>query len=186
MNNNPIYIDLEVEESVEEYDIEVEEINPEIDIETSEQIVVSASANYGDGLVYDSAENLVSIDSSKIKHIYYDTEENWRSQNTLISELGALYVYKDHSTVIEDGVEKYVPAIKIGDGTSYLIDMPFINDDFSKMLLEHLQDAVVHVSDDDRTFWNNKSSAYMDPDSNETLVLSNTNILLGGIIKNYA
>ena len=53
------------------------------------------------------------------------------------------------------------------------------------MLLEHINNAVIHVTADDKTFWNNKSSAYLDKSTTETLVLSNTNFMLGGIIYNH-
>lgn len=120
-----------------------------------------------------------------LQGIYYNTKAGWNAQPTLVAEQGAIYIYKDYSTVTDGNETKDVPALKIGDGTSYLIDMPIVNGDIADMLLDHINNAVIHVTSDDKTFWNNKSSAYSDPSANETLVLSNTNFMLGGIIYNH-
>lgn len=71
-----------------------------------------------DGITYD----LKDITARRM--IRYDTTANWNAQVQLTAERGVIYIYSDHA-VDEDG--KTVAGIKIGDGTSYLIDMPFIN-----------------------------------------------------------
>ena len=55
--------------------------------------------------------------------VYHDTVSGWNAKRELIAERGAVYVYTDASQ--SEG--KDIPAIKIGDGTSYLIDMPFVS-----------------------------------------------------------
>jgi hypothetical protein len=127
-------------------------------------------------------QNNTTLQQLGLQGIYYDTKDGWNAQSTLVAEQGAIYIYKDYS-VSSDG--KDVPALKIGDGTSYLIDMPIVNGDVADMLLEHINNAVIHVTADDKTFWNNKSSAYLDQSTTETLVLSNTNFMLRGIIYNH-
>lgn len=62
-----------------------------------------------------------------VAHVYYRTTAGWNEQPSLIAERGAIYVYSDHSSVIIDGQTKSVPGIKVGDGTSYLSDMPFLD-----------------------------------------------------------
>lgn len=73
-----------------------------------------------------------------------------------------MYVYSDYKTEIIDGERVSRPGIKVGDGTSYLIDMPFFQ----------------CVTQSEVNFWNNKVNAYMateldaTSEETETLVLT--------------
>lgn len=58
--------------------------------------------------------------------IHYDTTESWNSKPLLIGERSHIYIYSDYGTTEIGGETVMVPAMKVGDGTSYLIDMPFI------------------------------------------------------------
>ena len=58
--------------------------------------------------------------------IHYDTTENWNSRTMLVGERSHIYIYSDYTSTIIDGETVLVPAMKIGDGNSYLIDMPFV------------------------------------------------------------
>lgn len=123
------------------------------------------------------------IDSAA--HIYYATTSGWNEQPSLIAERGAIYVYSDHSSAVVDGEVKVVPGIKVGDGTSYLLDMPFIDagsgggsgssdQEILDLLTAHINNSGIHVSSSDRTFWNGKSRAYIGSDQqSETLILTN-------------
>lgn len=71
-----------------------------------------------DGITYDLK------DVTARRMIRYDTTANWDAQSQLIAERGVVYVYSDHAV---DENSHLVAGIKIGDGTSYLIDMPFVN-----------------------------------------------------------
>lgn len=152
---------------------------------------VSGVSNYNDLQNKPSINDVTLQENTTLQQlglrgIYYNTKAGWDAQKTLVSEAGAIYIYSDYSTIIVDGETKNVPALKIGDGTSYLIDMPTTNGNIADMLLEHIQNAVVHVTTDDKTFWNNKSSAYIDPNADqETLTLSNTSFMIGGIVYNH-
>lgn len=123
---------------------------------------------------FGSSENNFSADLLPViqttgGEIYYDTEENWNSKPSLISKKGAIYVYSNHSYKDEDTP---IPAIKIGDGNAYLIDMPFANEDVSDLLNSHVTDHIIHITDEERAFWNNKVGAFISPTDEETLVLS--------------
>ena len=100
--------------------------------------------------------------------IYYNTTAGWNEQITLRSELNAMYVYTDG--YVENNVN--IPRIKIGDGTSYLIDMPFLDSELISVINEHIADASIHVSMSDREFWNNKVRAYYSDVQNDTLVFT--------------
>ena len=58
-----------------------------------------------------------------IPYVFYDTTENWDTQSTLVAIEGAIYIYSDYK---QDELGRYIPGIKVGDGTTQLIDLPFI------------------------------------------------------------
>ena len=61
-------------------------------------------------------------------YVYYDTTENWNKKSQVISERGAIYVYSDYFLNAKEGHIDSVPAIKVGDGVSYISDLSFITD----------------------------------------------------------
>ncbi len=184
----PLVVDIDVQEE-EAVDLDIQD-DSSVDVACDEAVVVRGSDDYND-LENKPSINDVTLQGNTtlqqlgLRGIYYDTKAGWDSKPTMIAEEGAIYIYKDYATINVDGETKPVPALKIGDGTSYLIDMPIANGDIADLLLEHINNTVIHVTSEDKTFWNNKSSAYSDPSANETLVLSNTNFMLGGIIYNH-
>lgn len=103
--------------------------------------------------------------------IHYNTTATWNSTPTLVAEKGHIYVYSDYDTKEVEGETVNIPALKIGDGTSYLIDMPFIASSDDDEWIDHINNWSIHVSPEDRTDWNNKVSANVnEPDEN--LILS--------------
>lgn len=117
---------------------------------------------------------------SKIKNIKLDntlvyeskTVEEWNSDRNLISQKGTLYIYSNYKVIKdEDDNEIFLPGIKLGDGKAYLIDLPFLNTDpFDEQILDHINNNVIHVSLEDRRFWNNKLNL-VQPES-QTLILN--------------
>lgn len=103
-----------------------------------------------------------------IVKIFYNTKEGWNSQAGLIGQANALYVYTNASE--EDG--KNIPSFKIGDGSSYLIDIPFIASANIKALEDHTHDMTIHVSQADRLRWDNKVRAYHSEVDEENLVFT--------------
>lgn len=83
--------------------------------------------------------------------IHINTESYWNSRPSLIAKEGHVYVYKDHSN---DGTND-IPAVKIGDGLAYLIDLPFVESNYTR-LMEHINNNNIHITSAERTFWNNK------------------------------
>jgi len=86
--------------------------------------------------------------------VLIDTTANWNSTPTLKSVRGTVYVYSDH----HDLNGTLIPGLKVGDGTSYLIDMPFIEDYYQ----DHVDNSVIHVTQQDKDNWNNKVRCYVD------------------------
>lgn len=91
-----------------------------------------------------------------------NTKQYWNSHGTYIPERGEIVIYQDRITV--DNVD--YPGIKIGDGTTYLIDLPFLGDDTTEQLLSviyaHISDTSIHVTPEEKTFWNNKLNCVVD------------------------
>jgi len=95
------------------------------------------------------------------KPIHQDTTEAWNSQPTLIAKAGNLYFYTDYKTVGGQNIA----GVKVGDGTSFLIDLPFMDAQFQ----EHIADNIRHITQEEREFWNSKNRAVI---TGETLVLT--------------
>ena len=110
----------------------------------------------------------------KVGKILSNTKDGWNSQPNLIAEKNTLYVYSDYRTVTEDGQEKVVPGVKVGDGTSYLIDMPFMDAGMS----DHIMNTIIHITQDEREFWNDKVSVYISPTDEENIVFTTERIQL--------
>lgn len=91
--------------------------------------------------------------------IYYATTATWNAQPKLVSELGCMYIYSDHMKT-EQGQD--VPSIKAGDGATLLIDLPFIDD----LMYSHIDNNVIHVTQEEREAWNGKVSCYISGESN--------------------
>lgn len=104
------------------------------------------------------------IDSSISDHIRADTTAAWNSDLTYIPNRGQMIIYTDAYTVDN---EPY-PGFKVGDGLAYLADLPFQDDDLRSILEDHLNNAIIHITNSERATWNNKVSASY---GNETLIL---------------
>lgn len=102
------------------------------------------------------------------KNVHLETTEYWNSQPTLIGRAGHIYVYTDYDVV--DG--KDIPAIKIGDGLSYLIDNPFIASNSSE-IEDHINNTTVHITAEERAFWNAKMRGYVIEDDEEVIFTTN-------------
>ena len=91
----------------------------------------------------------------------------WNKEPSLIAKKNHIYVYTDYF-IYND---KSIPAIKIGDGTSYLIDMPFV-DEYRADVINHVMNNTIHVTQQDKDFWNNKVSCFISLSDSEQLVFT--------------
>lgn len=98
--------------------------------------------------------------------VYYDTTENWDHKTDLVSEKGAIYIYSDYIKLEDDsGNITNVAAIRVGDGSSYLKDLPFVASDTSSAIN-------AQVTQEEKDCWNSKVSAYIDDNDPENLILT--------------
>lgn len=119
----------------------------------------------------------VSYQSGAGVNVYSDTTEHWNSQKDLVGRKGCLYIYTDHY-IDQNG--NPIPAAKVGDGSAYLIDAPFI-DASVEIVQTHINDKVAHITEDERDFWNNKVTAYLSADADdERLVLTKNREVTNG------
>lgn len=104
-------------------------------------------------------------EDGKINIVLFNTQEYWdRTEPApIMSKQGVMYVYIDGGTygdedeLNSDPTIKTVQKVKIGDGINWLLDLPFLVDTYDlEEILRHIQNISIHVSADDRTFWNNK------------------------------
>lgn len=94
----------------------------------------------------------------------HDTTQNWNDAYGFIPLQGEIIIYDDYETITynieEDGqlIQKttYIPNIKIGDGMAYVQDLPFVDEVTKNTLLNHINNQNIHVTPQEKIFWNNK------------------------------
>lgn len=103
----------------------------------------------GDGAT--AVVDLPFIDANTItgKEIQIHTTEEWNQLPNYIPNYGDIIIYSDKNS-------SAYPGIKIGDGSTYCIDLPFIGDENIITLQQHINNTVVHITNEERNFWNNK------------------------------
>lgn len=70
---------------------------------------------------------MARITVKAITKISRDTTANWNRYPTFVPEAGEAIVYSDWSSYLDDNDNNiYVPNLKIGDGITYLKDIPFV------------------------------------------------------------
>lgn len=104
--------------------------------------------------------------------IHYGTCEYWNSQPDLVGRKSHIYVYSDFGETEIDGKVVAVPNIKIGDGNAFLIDNPFLTASMDEILKMHIDDSSVHISADERDFWNNKVRCFIDPENPDNVIFT--------------
>ena len=111
------------------------------------------------------------------KLIYYSKRKaQWDLDKNFISQKNILYIYSDYKILDKDGEQIFIPGLKIGDGTTYLIDLPFINnttdgDEIEQKILNHINNNIIHISAEERDFWNNKLNLLLQSES-QTLIFN--------------
>ena len=97
-----------------------------------------------------------TIRTDQTRNPRYNTTAYWTAHGTVIPKKAEIVIYTDKHSVIVDGVSRTLPAIKIGDGRSYLADLPFLGEYEAQVLLDHLNDNTRHITQQEREMWNHK------------------------------
>ena len=99
-----------------------------------------------------------------------DTTQAWNEARGFVPMQGEVIVYNDYKTMrkVIDGTERtvQVPGMKVGDGQTYVQDLPFIDEELRDKIMAHITNTDIHVSLAEKTFWNNK----LNVDDNAELV----------------
>ena len=90
----------------------------------------------------------------------YGTSAYWATQTSYIPSEGEIIIYSDRGTVTENNTTVNVPGVKIGDGLAYVVDLPFVGEDqvraLTAIIQMHTSNSDIHVTSEDKAFWNNK------------------------------
>jgi len=97
--------------------------------------------------------------------IYFDTVAGWAAQAGLVGQANTIYIYTDYQ---QDENGNSIAGIKVGDGNAYLIDSPFLD----TVYFEHVNDTDIHITAEEREFWNNKVRCYYSLLEDETVVFT--------------
>ena len=103
--------------------------------------------------VYSELKRLGEINRDRIQ---VNTTAYWNSQRGYVPRAGDFIIYTDYNTIEKEGHIIYVPGIKVGDGKAYVQDLPFLDDSTSEALIAHINDDSRHITEEERTRWNNK------------------------------
>ena len=118
-----------------------------------------------------SAENKIAEIENKGCTVSENSTEGWSTMPSYVPKNGEICIYTDYYKQ-EDSEDVY-PAIKIGDGKSYLADLPFIEEGSQKQIMNELQNhfnnSDIHVTPEEKNFWNNKLNYNL---SNENLIFT--------------
>lgn len=124
----------------------------------------------GNGIT--TVSNLPFIYSNTLdKELIIGTTAQLNGDISYIPQKGEVRLYLDKTTIIQDGQTITIPGIKVGDGLAYGVDLPFLGDDILQQLLDHIADTTLHITQQERIFWNNKINCE-DEVSEETLILN--------------
>lgn len=128
-----------------------------------EAIIYSADSSHpfsrlkvGDGTT--PIIDLPFIDSNSVNgiNVWAKTKSEWNSKINYIPTVGAIIIYLDYKTIEKDNETIInVAGLKIGDGSSYLVDLPFLGE-LDQSFYDHINNTTVHITAEERQFWNNK------------------------------
>ena len=96
---------------------------------------------------------VLTQDLNNYAQIIVKNEQDWASSSFTMSHKGQIYVYIKQN---QDNEEITSARVKIGDGKTFILNLPFVDDFVKELLNNHIQDIDVHTTLIEKTFWNNK------------------------------
>lgn len=111
-------------------------------------------------------KNPLYENGEKVARVISGTVEYWRTQSSYVPPKGTILIYTNY--MIDE--DRNIPAFKIGDGNAYAVDLPFIGG--TEQLLDHISNLGIHVTQNEKLFWNSKWRGYLDPSNLERLVFT--------------
>lgn len=133
-------------------------------LEATFNIVNDLSVSFNSPQTLNASFGSVYVVSGDCRVLYASTA-TWNSQPQLISRKGYIYIYSDYR---QNEQGQNIAGFKVGDGSAYLIDMPFTEES----LYEHIDNTVIHITQEEREFWNNKVRCFIDPLNEHNLIFT--------------
>ena len=127
-------------------------------------VINTLDANFSSGQQLEADLGNVYIVGGDCRVLYASTA-TWNSQPQLISARGYIYIYSDYK---QNDQNQNIAGFKVGDGSAYLIDMPFVDE----LLYDHVTDISIHIASGEREFWNNKVRCFIDPLNEHKLIFT--------------
>ena len=115
--------------------------------------------------------NIISGRINQKLTVVAKTKAEWQNTGNITSQNGVLYVTTDYKTVTKNDTTYEIPAFKLGDGNAYVVDLPYATVD-EETFLNHVNDRVIHITQAERNFWNNKNRCEIDENNPECLVMT--------------
>lgn len=109
----------------------------------------------GDGTTYVVDLPFLTANSEDNQYIQGGTKEYWDSQISYVPPMNSILVYWIENQDENNNIT-LTPKLKIGDGNAYCVDLPFIDDKLLEKIDNHINDTDIHVTLQEKNFWNNK------------------------------
>ena len=126
----------------------------------------------GEVLTYNAAANRWENKRLEFSNIMSGTTEYWNDKPQLIPKKDTIIIYTDYQSKEEEGNIINIPGIKIADGSAFLIDQPFIDEDIRKVVSSHINNSDIHITPQEREFWNNKVRCYLDTLEQDNIIFT--------------
>lgn len=108
-----------------------------------------------------------------------DISKNWNKAIGFIPLAGEVIVYTDYKQIEKeiDGelTSIFIPGVKVGDGKTYVQDLPFVDTELRDTIMNHINSQDIHVSLQEKLFWNNKLNVDDDSEVVEAALVFNRN-----------
>lgn len=118
------------------------------------------------------AGNQTTIRPDQARNPRYNTTAYWLAHGTIIPKKAELIIYTDAASTTVNGRTVDLPAVKIGDGRTYLADLKFVGEYEAQVLFEHLNDNTRHITQEERERWNHKLNTPDTPVVSGKLILN--------------
>lgn len=151
--------------------VDIRNVTPSPAVDVDVQDIYIKGVRSGQRVIKDHAL-LSHLDFASSGHtgfagIAFGTVAEWRAiEREYVPEKGVLVVYTDYAYL----GNQPVPGFKIGTGNNYLYDLRFVNDDIRQQLDDHINDAVRHITAEERAFWNHKLDV-IDPEEGDEILI---------------